>query len=82
MSDETLSDETPCQHCERMMQPYMDRVLSESERVEAELHLAECDWCAVRYRFEEDLRQYVRVAFSEPMPPELKRKLSQLRTPL
>jgi anti-sigma factor (TIGR02949 family) len=74
--------ETPCEHCERMMQPYLDRILSAAERVQAEAHLAECEWCAKRYRFEEELRQYVRVAVSEPMPPELKQKLAELRTPL
>jgi anti-sigma factor (TIGR02949 family) len=74
--------ETPCDHCERMMQPYMDRVLSPEEQAEAEAHLASCDWCAKRYRFEEKLRQYVRVAVTEPMPPELREKLAALRTPL
>jgi anti-sigma factor RsiW len=74
--------ETPCEHCERMMQPYLDRILSDSERVQAEVHLSKCDWCARRYRFEGRLRQYVRVAVSEPMPPELKAKLAALRTPL
>jgi RNase P subunit RPR2 len=74
--------ETPCEHCERMMQPYLDRVLSVAEQAEAELHLAECEWCAKRYRFEVKLRQYVRVAASEAMPPELKEKLAALRTPL
>jgi len=74
--------ETPCEHCERMMQPYLDRLLSDSERQAAEAHLAECEWCAKRYQFEEDLRQYVRVAVSEPMPAELKAKLAMLRTPL
>jgi anti-sigma factor RsiW len=74
--------ETPCEHCERMMQPYLDRLLSDSEQHEAEVHLSECDWCARRYRFEERLRQYVRVAVSEPMPAELKAKLAALRTPL
>jgi len=74
--------ETPCEHCERMMQPYMDRVLSLEERAEAEAHLAQCNWCAKRYRFEEKLRQYVRIAGEEPMPPELKAKLASLRTPL
>jgi hypothetical protein len=74
--------EIPCEHCEQMMQPYLDRVLSESERIVAEMHLAECEWCARRYRFEERLRQYVRVAVSEPMPAELKQKLAALRTPL
>jgi len=74
--------ETPCEHCERMMQPYLDRVLSVAEQAEAELHLDECEWCAKRYRFEVKLRQFVRVAVSEPMPPELKEKLAALRTPL
>lgn len=74
--------ETPCEHCERMMQPYMDRVLSADEHAEAEAHLRECDWCATRYRFEERLRQYVRVVVAEPMPQELKAKLAALRTPL
>ncbi len=74
--------ETPCEHCERMMQPFMDRVLSSAEREEAEAHLAGCDWCAKRYRFETRLRQYVRVAVDEPMPAELKAKLAALRTDL
>lgn len=72
----------PCDKCEEMLQPYLDRVLSEVERVEAESHLDGCDYCRRRYRFEEHLRQYVRVAAEEPMPPELKAKLAALRTPL
>jgi RNase P subunit RPR2 len=74
--------EIPCDHCERLMQPYLDRVLSDAEHAAAELHLLECDSCAKRYRFEERLRQYVRVAVSEPMSLELKAKLASLRTPL
>lgn len=74
--------ETPCEHCERMMQPYLDRVLSPEERDEAEAHLAKCEWCAKRYRFEEELRQYVRVAVTEPIPAELKQRLAALRTEL
>jgi anti-sigma factor (TIGR02949 family) len=65
------------------MQPFMDRVLTDSERAEAEAHLDECAYCRKRYRFEETLRQYVRQAVAaEPMPVELKRKLADLRTPL
>lgn len=72
----------PCDKCEEMMQPYLDGTLSEDEVREAEVHLADCTWCAKRYRFEERLRHYVRVAVSEPMPAELKAKLAALRTPL
>jgi hypothetical protein len=72
----------PCAHCEEMMQPYLDHILSEAERVEAELHLDGCDWCRRRYRFEESLRIYVRQVVTEPMPAELKQKLSALRIPL
>jgi anti-sigma factor RsiW len=72
----------PCDWCEEVMQPYLDRVLDERERVEAQSHLDECEYCAKRYRFEVSLRQFVREAASEPMAPELKLRLAALRTPL
>jgi hypothetical protein len=65
-----------------MMQPYLDHILTEDERVEAEHHLDDCEWCRRRYRFEESLRVYVRQAVSEPMSASLKQKLSALRIPL
>ncbi len=71
-----------CDRCEEMLQPYLDRVLTDSERAEAEQHLNGCSWCRRRYRFEEKLRVYVRQAAVEPMAPELKVKLAALRTPL
>jgi hypothetical protein len=77
----TASD--PCAHCEEMMQPYMDRVLTDAERAEAEEHLDGCAYCRKRYRFEEALRQFVKhVGDGEPMTVELKTKLADLRTPL
>jgi mycothiol system anti-sigma-R factor len=72
----------PCEKCEEVMQPYLDRALDEAERAEAEAHLEGCGYCRKRYRFEENLRQFVRKACSEPMTPELKQKLASLRTPL
>jgi mycothiol system anti-sigma-R factor len=72
----------PCDKCEEVLQPFLDRELSEAEVAEAEAHLDECSYCRKRYRFEEKLRMYVRQAWSEEMPPELKAKLSALRTPL
>jgi len=65
-----------------MMQPFLDGSLSEEEVAEAQRHLDGCKWCAKRYKFEERLRHYVRVAVSEPMSPELKARLAALRTPL
>jgi mycothiol system anti-sigma-R factor len=72
----------PCEKCEEAIQPYLDRVLDDAERQEAEEHLSGCSHCAKRYRFEESLRQFVRKCCSEQMPPELKQKLASLRTPL
>ncbi len=71
-----------CEKCEEVMQPYLDRVLDETERAEAEAHLDECGYCRKRYRFEESLRVFVHSACAEAMPPELKLKLASLRTPL
>jgi anti-sigma factor RsiW len=76
-----VSDDS-CDKCEEMMQPFIDGVLSDAEVLAAEEHLERCHWCAKRYRFEERLRHYVRVAVAEPMSPELKAKLVALRTPL
>jgi mycothiol system anti-sigma-R factor len=73
----------PCAHCEEVMQQYMDRVLTDVERAEAEAHLDECAYCRKRYRFEETLRVFVRQAVAaEPIPVELRQKLLALRTPL
>lgn len=78
----THASHDPCAHCEELMQPYLDHILTDAERAEAEQHLDDCEWCRRRYRFEESLRVYVRQAVTEPMPSELKRKLAALRIPL
>lgn len=72
----------PCAHCEEMMQPYLDHVLTDEEMVRAEAHLDECEQCRRRYKFEESLRIYVRKAASEQMSAELRQKLAALRIPL
>jgi anti-sigma factor (TIGR02949 family) len=72
----------PCAKCEEVLQPYLDRELSNAEMLEAEAHLELCAYCRKRYRFEVNLRRYVRQATAEQMPPHLKEKLSALRTPL
>ena len=72
----------PCERCEELMQPYLDRDLDDQQVREAEAHLDGCAYCRRRYRFEVSLRRYVRTATAEQMPVELKQKLSALRTPL
>ena len=76
------ADFDPCAKCEEFQQPYLDRELTDAEMAEAERRLDECTYCRKRYRFEEELRRYGRQAAVEEMPPELKRKLAALRTPL
>ncbi len=76
------SAEDPCKRCEEMMQPFLDRSLSDAELAEAEGHLDRCNYCRKRYRFEVSLRRYVRQSCTERMAPELKEKLVALRTPL
>ena len=76
------ADVDPCDKCEELLQPYLDRELSDAERAEAESHLDGCSYCRKRYRFEEELRRFVRQAAVVEMAPELKLKLSQLRTSL
>lgn len=67
-----------CRHCEELLQPYLDRELTEEERLEAEAHLASCPPCSKAYRFEESLRRYVRRCCSEPVPPELWERLAAI----
>jgi mycothiol system anti-sigma-R factor len=74
--------ESICEKCEEVLQPFLDRELDEAERREAQAHLDGCGYCAKRYRFEADLRTFVRSACDEPMSAELKAKLASLRTPL
>ena len=69
-----------CGDCEEMMQPYMDKVLSDEQMREAKEHLEACPPCERRYHFEESLRQYVRVAGEELMSSELQAKLASLRS--
>ena len=72
----------PCDECEKLLQPFLDRELNEDERAEAQTHLDACSYCAKRYRFEVELRRFVRRAAAEEMTPQLKEKLAALRTPL
>jgi anti-sigma factor (TIGR02949 family) len=74
-----MSGDCDCGRCEERLQSYLDRELTEAERVEAEGHLAKCPHCAKAYRFEQELRRYVRKCCEEPMPFQLMERLSALR---
>ena len=69
----------PCNRCEELLQDFLDRTLTDQEWAEAESHLAQCDYCRRRYRFEETLRRYVKLSAVERMPPGLLVKLEELR---
>jgi anti-sigma factor (TIGR02949 family) len=71
-----------CEKCEELMQPYLDRVLDDREVAEAKNHLARCEYCERRYRFESKLRVFIRQSVAEPMPAELRERLAALRIAL
>ena len=69
----------PCERCEELMQEFLDRTLTDAEWREAETHLSGCEYCRRRYRFEENLRRYVKLSAVERMPAGLMAKLEELR---
>ena len=75
-----MSGPGDCEKCEELLQGFLDRELTETEHVEAELHLDGCDYCQRRYTFEVSLRRYVKMSAVERMPPGLMERLSQLRS--
>jgi anti-sigma factor (TIGR02949 family) len=77
-----MTEDELCDWCEEVLQPFLDRDLTDAERQEAEGHLKGCSYCSRRYRFEEGLRRLVRQAVLEPMAPALKQRLSELRLEL
>jgi len=73
--------ENPCGRCERLLQLYLDGELNEIEAREAEVHLDDCGYCRQHYRFERTFREYLRKTLTEePMSPELRVKLTALRS--
>jgi anti-sigma factor (TIGR02949 family) len=71
-----------CEKCEELLQPWLDRELNDVERAEAEVHLNGCGYCRRRYRFEAELRRFVRQAADEPMTVQLRERLASLRISL
>ena len=54
----------PCDHCEEVMQPFLDRSLSREEQVRSR-RTSRLPVVPRRFRFEQELRGYVRVACTE-----------------
>jgi mycothiol system anti-sigma-R factor len=48
-----------CQECVEKLQPFLDRELSETERLEVERHLTVCGHCADSFRFESGILHVV-----------------------
>jgi anti-sigma factor (TIGR02949 family) len=71
-----MSGTDPCRGAESMLQPYLDRVLTESEAARVDEHLRDCEYCRERYVFERGLRTAVkRCCSDEPVPAGLVERL-------
>ena len=77
-----MSEVDPCDWCEEVLQPYLDRDLNETdvEKVKSTSPRAAGARSASSSR--PDLRRLVRQAVVEPMEPALKAKLAALRLEL
>jgi len=48
-----------CQECVDKLQPYLDRALTDAERLDVERHLTVCGHCAGSFRFESGVLRVV-----------------------
>ena len=79
MSTALVEPTHACREAERRLQEYVDRSLTAAEIARIEEHLAICERCANCYRFETEVRTYVREACAaEPCPETLKLRLRSL----
>ncbi|HYX84425.1 MAG TPA: zf-HC2 domain-containing protein [Gaiellales bacterium] len=59
----------PCRGAEHLMQPYLDRALTEVEVARIDEHLQTCGYCNERYVFERRLREVVKdCCCGDPVP--------------
>ncbi len=79
MSTSLVEPQLACREAERRLQEYVDRQLTGAEIRAIEEHLAVCERCADCYRFEAEVRTYVkRACAAEPCPETLKVRLRTL----
>ncbi|MFQ5426049.1 MAG: anti-sigma factor family protein [Gaiellales bacterium] len=79
-----MARQADCKDCEELLQPYVDRTLTEEERAVVQAHLAACQRCARCYHLEAVLWKRVRDCCDEETASELatnglKQRLSDLR---
>jgi anti-sigma factor (TIGR02949 family) len=60
----------PCRGAESLLQPYLDRVLTEAEVARIDGHLQECSYCSARYVYARRLRTSVKSCCSEEPVPD------------
>ncbi len=68
-----------CGDCERALNPFLDRELSEEDLVQVREHLEACGGCLHRFQFEESLRRLVRVRCQEQAAPDSLRQRITVR---
>ena len=79
METTLVEPKAACREAEQRLQDYVDRQLTEADIGAIEEHLAVCEHCAACYRFEVEVRSYVRQACAaEPCPETLKLRLRSL----
>lgn len=66
----TIESVDACRGVEHMLQPYLDRALTEKEVATVESHLSECSYCNDRYVFESQLRATVKNCCCDEPTPE------------
>jgi len=67
--------ELNCHEVIKHMTPFLDRELSDSERVEVEKHLAECGGCANAFKWENSMLILIKNCSGEELPHGLTTKI-------
>ena len=68
-----------CADCEKRLEEYTDRELSDSELVEVRKHLDGCPPCEHKFEFQAELKRVVKICCEQDSaPPALREKLKQI----
>lgn len=68
-----------CDDCQRLLDGYLDRELSDQEVEEVKRHLADCPPCEHLYRLQAEVKRLVKVCCDQgKAPAHLREKLHQI----